>query len=306
MIDRNANDTVKLCPNCRSFNDLSESNICQYCDFNMVEGKFDEKSVPLDLANQNHHSGKVFKGFYLSVPIFSILLVVVLVVVSGVKEPPTDVESFIEFYKLLLVPMLINGIAMLSLLYKAWASIQDGRARTTPGRAVGFMLVPVFNLYWSFRVIYGFAEDYNRFLDRYQIKGKRLSLISFITYTILSITSWVPLEVVDTHTIQIGLYETLSISSRTPLPLIRGLLNLFLVVLHFYIIARTCDAINVMASHTEGINVEDGESTYDISPPPIRSANAASYCPICKSEYREGFSQCNSCQVELTPYDAAV
>ncbi len=36
------NDTVKLCPNCRSFNDLSESNICQYCDFNLVEGKFEE------------------------------------------------------------------------------------------------------------------------------------------------------------------------------------------------------------------------------------------------------------------------
>jgi hypothetical protein len=274
------NDTVKLCPNCRSFNDLSESNICQYCDFNLVEGKFDEKPVPLALANQNHRREKVFKGFYLSVPIISMLVGVALVVGRGVKELPADVESFIEFYKLLLVPMLISGIAMLSLLYKAWASIQDGRARTTPGRAVGFMFIPVFNLYWSFRVIYGFAEDYNRFLDRYQIKAKKLSLFGFGAYVVLSITSWVPLP-------------------------FRGLLTLYLLVLHFFVIARTCDAINALASNTEGINVEDGENTYDLSPPPIRSDHAASYCPICKSEYREGFSRCNSCQVELAPYDAA-
>lgn len=296
------NDNVKLCPNCRSFNDLSESNICQYCDFDIVEGKFDEKPVPPGLAGQNLHGGKVFKSFYLSVPIFSMLLGIVLAIVGGVKGPPTDVESLIEFYKPLIVPMLISGIAMLSLLYKAWASIQDGYARTTPGRAVGFMLIPVFNLYWSFRVIYGFAEDYNRFLDRYQIKAKKLSLFSFGAYTVLSITSWIPLEFVDTRTIQF-LSQTLVITTRISLPFFKGLLNLGLLVLHFFVIARTCDAINALASNTEGVAAENSENTYELSPPPIRSDHAASYCPICKGEFREGFSYCNSCQVALTPYD---
>ena len=53
------------------------------------------------------------------------------------------------------------------LLYKAWTAIQDGHARTTPAAAVGLMLVPMFNLYWQFQAIWGFAVDYNKYVSRH-------------------------------------------------------------------------------------------------------------------------------------------
>lgn len=70
------------------------------------------------------------------------------------------------------------GASMVSsaiLLYRAWASIDDGAARTTPTKAVILLLVPVFNLYWGFNVLCGFATDYNRFLRRHRIHARPLS-----------------------------------------------------------------------------------------------------------------------------------
>ena len=51
------------------------------------------------------------------------------------------------------------GIALLVLLYKAWKVIPAAHARTTPGRAVGFLFIPCFNLYWIFQAFYGWAQD---------------------------------------------------------------------------------------------------------------------------------------------------
>lgn len=34
-----------------------------------------------------------------------------------------------------------------------------------------------------------------------------------------------------------------------------------------------------------------------------RDSDAFSYCPECKAEYREGFTVCSNCKVELMPYD---
>lgn len=36
---------------------------------------------------------------------------------------------------------------------------------------------------------------------------------------------------------------------------------------------------------------------------PLRSENATSYCPSCKSEFRKGFNRCDSCNTDLISYD---
>jgi hypothetical protein len=61
------------------------------------------------------------------------------------------------------------------LLYRAWEVVQDGRARTTPGRAVGFLFIPIFNLYWFFVAKFGLAKDLNGFIDRHAITARRVS-----------------------------------------------------------------------------------------------------------------------------------
>ncbi|MEZ4369901.1 MAG: hypothetical protein R3B07_03720 [Polyangiaceae bacterium] len=65
--------------------------------------------------------------------------------------------------------LLIGWVSQFVLLYKCWKSIQDGNARTTPGKAVGLLFVPLFNLYWVFNVLPGFATDFNRYIQRHRV-----------------------------------------------------------------------------------------------------------------------------------------
>ncbi len=85
---------------------------------------------------------------------------------------------------------LICSVAIeFALFYKMWSAIQDSDASVTPGKAVGFLFIPVFNIYWALSMITGFAEDYNAFIRRYSIKTKDLPLVLFLVYAVMFILS---------------------------------------------------------------------------------------------------------------------
>jgi len=71
--------------------------------------------------------------------------------------------------------ILVGAVAPLVLLHRAWTCINDGGARTSPRRAVGLLIVPIFNVYWVFHVAPGFATDFNLFIGRHQIEARPLS-----------------------------------------------------------------------------------------------------------------------------------
>ncbi len=48
------------------------------------------------------------------------------------------------------------------LLYRYWRLIPPERAVTTPGKAVGFLFIPVFNLYWMFVSLVGLGNAFDR------------------------------------------------------------------------------------------------------------------------------------------------
>lgn len=62
------------------------------------------------------------------------------------------------------VVALAAGVMNYVLLYRFWQVNQDGHASTTPGRAVGFMFIPIFQLYWIFRAFPGLSLDQNRYI----------------------------------------------------------------------------------------------------------------------------------------------
>jgi hypothetical protein len=68
-----------------------------------------------------------------------------------------------------LIGLISGWVCFLVLLYRAWAVIQDGRAATTPGRAVGFLFIPFFNVYYIFVAVWGLARGLNRFVRRYDL-----------------------------------------------------------------------------------------------------------------------------------------
>ncbi len=76
--------------------------------------------------------------------------------------------------------------------YRAWSSIQDGRVRATPGQAVGFSFIPFFNLYWIFQLIWGFAQDFNRYVRERELPVDPLPEAMFLAIPILALVSIIP------------------------------------------------------------------------------------------------------------------
>lgn len=119
------------------------------------------------------------------------------------------------------------------LYYRAWKAIQDGYARTTPGKAVGFLLIPFFNAYWMFHAIWGFAKDYNAFIARHSINVKRLSENLFLVY-VISILFWL-------------------------IPGVNVLAAVVTLYLNIPIMWRMCDAINALTSVSAGSDIASPE-----------------------------------------------
>ena len=111
--------------------------------------------------------------------------VAILIAVSRFRIPTTILAAAI-------VLGLYGGVVLLVLLYKAWDALQDGFARTTPGRAVGFLFIPLFNAYWMFEAVWGLAKDYNQLLRRYSLDLDPLPEGLFLAFCILTLLSIFP------------------------------------------------------------------------------------------------------------------
>lgn len=58
-------------------------------------------------------------------------------------------------------------------LYRLWALIPESIAETTPGKAVGFLFIPLFNCYWVFQSYLGVNRGLNRIADDHGFSGVR-------------------------------------------------------------------------------------------------------------------------------------
>ena len=135
---------------------------------------------------------------------------------------------------LLATALVIYAAVMVSvLLYKAWKAIQDGHARTTPGKAIGFLFIPLFSFYWAFQVFWGLARDYNRFVERHGLNAAKLPAGVFLAHVIVAcVISILPLAPIPASLPVLAAV----LSSIMPLELV-----LFLIV-----VSTTCDAINAI------------------------------------------------------------
>jgi hypothetical protein len=78
------------------------------------------------------------------------------------------------------------------LLHRLWTLIQDGRARTTPGKAVGFCFIPFFNFYWWFPAFHGLAQDMNTYCRERNINSPQASEGLALTTCILNCVNIIP------------------------------------------------------------------------------------------------------------------
>lgn len=89
--------------------------------------------------------------------------------------------------------LLVTVVSFMIFLYRSWALIQDGRAPTTPGRAVGFLFLPLFQLYWVFVATFGLARAMNRFADRHRLMAPRVSILLGLAVPIYVVLASIPI-----------------------------------------------------------------------------------------------------------------
>jgi hypothetical protein len=126
--------------------------------------------------------------------------------------------------------LISAAVAQLVLWYKAWAAIQDGHARTTPGMAVGLMFIPLFNLYWGFQAIHGFAVDYNKYIARHQRPVTPLSEGLYLSAPIMMVMGMIPF--------------------------VNLLIGVVLLVVNVMLAMKTIDAINALASAPQAMSAQ--------------------------------------------------
>ncbi|MDD5313219.1 MAG: hypothetical protein PHO26_09320 [Dehalococcoidia bacterium] len=148
---------------------------------------------------------KLSKGFYLGSIIGSwvmtgLLLIIGIVILFAAGVTAEDMKEAnwgligggVIFILLAIAVGIYGTVIGCILLYKAWKAIQDGQPRTTPGKAVGFLFIPFFNLYWIFVAYWGFAQDFNKYLNVKSLAVPKLSEGLFLAYPILILCSGIP------------------------------------------------------------------------------------------------------------------
>lgn len=165
--------------------------------------------------------GGYFAGLFASIAVSIVVLIAELAVLAQHPDDP-PLALIVGFAALCLVPLVFSLVIFLIFVHRMWAAIQDSYVRMTPGKAVGFLLIPVFNFYWLFHVFHGFAYDYNQYIARRQLKVLRLDEQLFRYYPIAVLC--------------------------TLIPLVGAVLWPIGVALLAIIMIKTCDAVNALAA----------------------------------------------------------
>jgi hypothetical protein len=80
---------------------------------------------------------------------------------------------------------ILAFVVLAVLVYKMWIAIPANQSRTTPAKAVGFLFIPIFNLYWWFQALWGWSQDWNNYASKSKSSLNRVSEVLPLTIAIL-------------------------------------------------------------------------------------------------------------------------
>lgn len=142
-------------------------------------------------------SKKLYVGLYASTIIATILFII-LTLIAGViganfnmKDEIAPVTAILLGLTLLsfLAWAIIHTVYNFLLLAKMWGAIQDGYTEISVGKAIGFLFIPFFSIYWIFKVWGGFPTEYNRYIERHNLAVPPLSSGVFVAFPIVVLLS---------------------------------------------------------------------------------------------------------------------
>lgn len=216
------------CPHCGAeitvkYLKLGDICICDNCGRESIipdptQGATQADKVQAGLVDRGKPLSKnAYIGWFVGVNVFGFAVLFVIGFATTGNETVLVANGLFS-----LLVRVVSVVICLNAWYRAWKAIQDGHARTTPGKAIGFLFIPLFSFYWVFQWSYGYAKDYNAFRKRHEIDGPILSEGLFLSLSIL-----------------VAGYPVIRL-----LPLVWILYGFAIIVLSALVLAKICDAAN--------------------------------------------------------------
>ena len=228
---------------------------------------------------------RLAKRYFIETIMVGTLIPIIIGVILGFRSS-VYLERFYSFgpffskemFRLWLLVVIGVGLSIYALIvllifiYRIWQGIQDGYARTTPGKAVGLLFIPLFNIYWVFQVFWGFAKDYNSYLRRYDLGLMPLPSRLYLTFSFL--------------TLVVGTRPLLGDSNFYNYLLLAAGLAQFIILT--VIISQVSDAVNALIDLKEDI---DAAMVVKRTVDP----GTTIYCSNCGKESTYGLIVCTAC-----------
>ncbi len=168
---------------------------------------------------------KLSKGFYLSSVTIAGSLIFVLSIAAMLGRSQHNYDLFILSSFFVFLSLIYYLVVISIFAYKIWSIIPPEIATTTPGKAVGFLFIPFYNLYWIFVVYPGWAKDYNLLLA-----AKKINLPVF----------------------SVGLPKTIAIFTLlSMIPYLGILFSLINIILVMVFISKACNSVNALTDELE-------------------------------------------------------
>jgi hypothetical protein len=91
-----------------------------------------------------------------------------LVADAGSRVTNSEAKGIIASVAIGAPIMIASLVVQCVWLYKTWSAVPEPCRSATPGQAVGFMFIPLFNMYWIFRAIPGLSASIRRGLQAHE------------------------------------------------------------------------------------------------------------------------------------------
>ena len=118
-------------------------------------------------------------------------------------------------------------VFMCLLLFQCWKALPEAHRKTTPGKAVGFLFIPVFTYYWEFVSFPALAKGYYSYgkqVNDPEIKDKSGLGIAFAVLHVV-----VPLK----YVVEVVLSLTPALAETVADAFVRGIADVVVFVLFF-------------------------------------------------------------------------
>ncbi len=177
-----------------------------------------------------HFAGQLSKPFYLAslITCFAASIILALLIFAALASGSYgDEKVALVLAVLLFIPMVYSTVVMAVLIHKMWSSIQDGAPRTTPGKAVGVLFIPLSDHYRVFQALRGWTRDFNAYTVAKTLRALRMPEGLARAICILAVVSIIPF-----------------FGIATPIA------NVILMTIF---VSRVCDGVNAIAPPNRGV-----------------------------------------------------